>query len=253
MLVEFIAAEVEKEKEKGKDENDNSVFSWRAASVLELGSGPGLTGIAVAALKGSRVLLTDLEGPALTLARKNVEENAAEIERGGGSVAVAPLPWGERGAARRARSACSFASSPTVVIAADVIYDGALFSPLLETLEELAFGESKSDGSGDTDNGNDNTSASTRAHPPPSPSPPSPPPRILIAHVRRWKRDARFWAAARKRFEVIDVTPGKRSEKAGEGGEEGESGSKTPPCRYSSHEKGALRVFELVPKINSRR
>ena len=78
----------------------------------------------------------------------------------------------------------------------------------------------------------------------------------MIAHVRRWKRDARFWAAARKRFEVVDVTPGRRrSEKAndegeGEEGEKGEEREKRKnQKRYSSHEKGALRVFELFPKI----
>lgn len=270
MLVEFIAAEVEREKEKerevagdcGGDCNDDGAnnsskkaFSWRGASVLELGSGPGLTGIAVAALAGSRVLLTDLEGPALTLARRNVEGNAAEIEEGGGSVAVAALPWGERGAARRAAQEAAVSSSgiaphsffnPEAVIAADVIYDGVLFSPLLETLEELAFGEkSESGGSGGDDgNGENDASASSSSY--------FRPPRILIAHVRRWKRDARFWAAAKRRFEVIDVTPGRRkSEKAGEEaegaeGSEGEGGDLRR--RYSSHEKGALRVFELVPK-----
>ena len=289
MLVEFIAAEVEKEKERREDddgENNNGPFSWRGASVLELGSGPGLTGIAVAALAGSRVLLTDLEGPALTLARRNVGSNAAEIERGGGSVAVAALPWGQRGAARRAvAEAVSsdpslpsfFAAPPTAVIAADVIYDGALFSLLLETLEELAFGEGGSASAGASAGGGDNendtsSSASTRASSSPSSSSPSfTSPRILIAHVRRWKRDARFWAAAKKRFEVLDVTPpGRKSEKAGEGereregggdgaddgeGEQGSSSSKKGlgRRRYSSHEKGALRVFELVPKIKNSR
>jgi len=271
MLVEFIAAEVEREREKeeekereadgdcGGDCNDdgennssskNKAFSWQGASVLELGSGPGLTGIAVAALAGSHVLLTDLEGPALTLARRNVEGNAAEIEEGGGSVAVAALPWGQRGAARRAAGEAAVSSdprsfsNPEAVIAADVVYDGALFSPLLETLEELAFGETSGGSGSDNGNGNDASGSSS--------SPPFRPPRILIAHVRRWKRDARFWAAAKKRFEVIDVTPGRRkSEKAGEEaegaeGSEGEGGNLRR--RYSSHEKGALRVFELVSK-----
>lgn len=278
MLVEFIAAEVEREKEREKEKekereagggcggdcNDDDgedtssgkkAFSWKGASVLELGSGPGLTGIAVAALAGSRVLLTDLEGPALTLARRNVEGNAAEIEEGGGSVAAAALPWGERGAARRAaeeaavssNTASSFAA-PNAVIAADVIYDGALFSPLLETLEELAFGEtSESGGGGGGDDGSGENDASGS-----SSSSPFRPPRILIAHVRRWKRDARFWAAAKKRFEVFDVTPGRRkSEKAGEeaeGAEGSEGEGEALHHRYSSHEKGALRVFELVPK-----
>ena len=269
MLVDFVAAEVEREREgeRQKDEKGDAAFSWRGASVLELGSGPGLAGIAVAALAGSRVLLTDLEGPALTLARRNVEENAAEIEKGGGSVAVAALPWGERGGAQRAAEAVSdtwcFASPPTAVVAADVIYDGALFAPLLETLEELAFaggrGSSDGGGGGGDDNGNGASRAPPSSSSPPSlssHSPPSPPqpPRILIAHVRRWKRDARFWAAARKRFEVIDVThPGTRRRGGGRGGEgEGEGASEIGGGggkRYSSHEKGALRVFELVPKI----
>lgn len=256
ILVEFIAAEVEREKEKEKGRGEErgggatKGFSWRDASVLELGCGPGLAGIAAAALAGARVLLTDLEGPALTLARRNVAANAAEIKRNGGGVAVAPLPWGLPGAAQKAAEAVedtSF-SSPDAVIAADVIYDGALFSPLLETLEVLAFGAVGGGRDGDGDNGDNGNSAPASA-PGSSPSvSPHSPPRILIAHVRRWKRDTRFWAAARKRFEVLDVTPGK-PEAREEGGEKGKSGKSC--SRYSSHEKGALRVFELVTKKKS--
>ena len=91
-------------------------------------------------------------------------------------------------------------------VAADVVYDPALFAPLVETLSQ--FGR-----------------AGTR--------------RVLLAHVRRWKSDARFWKAARREWGVRDVT--------GAGGD-GADGPPPPARRSSSHERGAQKVFELIWK-----
>lgn len=277
MLVEFIASEIRRQGESGggsgggDDKNDDNkndtkktkkTFSWKGASVVELGCGPGLTGIAVASLAaGSRVLLTDLEGPALRLARENAEANAAEVERGGGGggVRVAELRWGSE-APFPCLSSCEFFDNGRVdaVIAADVIYDAALFAPLLRTLEDLAFPGSSGNGSGrGGGNGNDDDEQKEPKGSSPDRRPP-PPPRILIAHVRRWKRDARFWAAARKRFDVVDVTPRWKREGGGgeankeeeeeEGDDADDGGENNNGKRYSSFERGALRVFELVPR-----
>ena len=91
----------------------------RGKTVLELGAGVGLCGIAAAALGAQRVVLTDRE-PLLKLLRESVGANepdtAARCE-------VAALEWGEVGAR----------SAPAVdlVIAADVVYRR-------ETLPDLA-------------------------------------------------------------------------------------------------------------------
>ena len=137
------------------------------------------------------------------LTRANADANAAIIAAAGGSVSIAPLPWGDPGAPAAAASATHprFAT-PTAIVAADVVYDAALFEPLLTTLAVFA--------------------AIT------------PPPRILIAHVRRWKRDKRFWAAAKKGFTVTELDDGGQPVVASEDG------------HGSAHEKGSLRLFELV-------
>jgi predicted nicotinamide N-methyase len=60
--------------------------------VLELGSGTGLVGMAVAAVLGASVLLTDLPEIEGNLTR-NVKQNRPEIEALGGSVISAVLDW----------------------------------------------------------------------------------------------------------------------------------------------------------------
>lgn len=117
---------------------------------------------------------------------------------------MTPLPWGDESApAAAAATDPRRFSTPSIVIAADVIYDAALFDPLLTTL--AVYGAMR------------------------------PPPRILIAHVRRWKRDKRFWAAARKTFTVIELDGEGRVVMDGD-------------TTRSAHERGALRLFELAPR-----
>lgn len=64
-----------------------------ASSVLELGSGTGVVGIA-AACSGAHVVATDRAG-VLPLLRGNVQLNAAQIQAAGGSVRVMEYDWGE--------------------------------------------------------------------------------------------------------------------------------------------------------------
>ena len=66
----------------------------KGARILELGSGAGACGLFAAALGASRVLLTDVDEPALlALARSNVEKNAALLPADT-SVDVQGLVWG---------------------------------------------------------------------------------------------------------------------------------------------------------------
>ena len=169
---------------------------------LELGCGPGLAGAAWAAA-GARVVLTDLE-PCLPLAARSLELSGLADR-----ATVARLGWGEPGAVETATAAARAAGwgtsrpVPDLLLAADVVYNPMLFTPLLDTLAQFG-------------------TAGTR--------------RVLLAHVRRWKSDRRFWAAARREWEVKDVT-------------EGEEGGGEPDARRSSsHERGAQRLFELTWK-----
>ena len=176
---------------------------------VELGCGPGLAGVAWAAA-GARVVLTDL-APCLPLAERSVALSGL-----GDRATVARLAWGEPGGPALGAAAAAAAGwwaadaparpVPDLLLAADVVYDPALFAPLLTTLAD--FGR-----------------AGTR--------------RVLLAHVRRWKSDARFWKAARREWKVADVTDG------GDGSGDRDA---RPGRRGSSHERGAQRVFELTWK-----
>jgi len=162
----------------------------------ELGCGPGLAGVFWAAA-GARVVLTDLD-PCLPLAERSVQLSGLSDR-----ATVTRLAWGEPGGPGVAGAAAAAAgwgdlaarAAPDLLLAADVVYDPALFAPLLATLAE--FGRAGT-------------------------------PRVLLAHVRRWKTDRRFWAAARREWAVVDVTPGDHTARAS-----------------SSHERGAQKVFEL--------
>jgi hypothetical protein len=75
-------------------DDDNSVAAttdWRGLRVLELGSGCGLVALALAC-RGANVVATE-RAIALLLLEKNVEANAALVERRGGTLSCAALDW----------------------------------------------------------------------------------------------------------------------------------------------------------------
>ena len=76
------------------ENDDNSLASttdWRGLRVLELGSGCGLVALALAC-RGAHVVATE-RAIALPLLAKNVEANAALVERRGGTLSCAALDW----------------------------------------------------------------------------------------------------------------------------------------------------------------
>ena len=75
-------------------DDDDSVAAttdWRGLRVLELGSGVGLVALALAC-RGATVVATE-RAIALPLLEKNLEANAALVERRGGTLSCAALDW----------------------------------------------------------------------------------------------------------------------------------------------------------------
>uniref|UniRef100_A0A7N1A7M0 Uncharacterized protein n=1 Tax=Kalanchoe fedtschenkoi TaxID=63787 RepID=A0A7N1A7M0_KALFE len=92
----------------------------------------------------------------------NVEANAGLVKSG--SVLAAPLRWGE------AEDMEKLGREYDVVLASDVVYHDHLYEPLLESLSYLLGGDGRS--------------------------------AFVMAHLRRWKKEAAFFKRARKLFNV---------------------------------------------------
>ncbi|KAI0466655.1 putative methyltransferase-domain-containing protein [Xylaria cf. heliscus] len=111
-------------------------------SVLELGSGTGLLGIATAAMWQVEVVLSDLPEIMPNLAY-NIEQNQATVERLGGKISSGALIWGTK-SANDARFAN--ANHFNIILAADGIYDddhpellsSAIHENLLDSTESRA-------------------------------------------------------------------------------------------------------------------
>lgn len=106
--------------------------------VLELGSGTGLVGLAMAGL-GADVILTDMSSIYANLAR-NVEENAATIEYRGGSARAGVLDWTDptscnlRPDATEPSKTESISSKFPVILAADSLYSPEHPHMLVDTI-----------------------------------------------------------------------------------------------------------------------
>uniref|UniRef100_A0ACD5UZH3 Uncharacterized protein n=1 Tax=Avena sativa TaxID=4498 RepID=A0ACD5UZH3_AVESA len=136
-------------------------------SILELGSGTGAAGLALAAALPAHTFLSDLP-TALPNLLHNASLNAHLLDSRGGSVSVVSLPWGDA-AAMEAVLPPAPAARFDLVVASDVVYYETLVDPLIETLRFFVKGEVV----------------------------------FLMAHMRRWKRtDKKFFGKARKIFDI---------------------------------------------------
>lgn len=137
----------------------------RPLNVLELGSGTGLVGIVAAATLGAKVTVTDLPHVIPNL-QFNANANANVSTANGGIVHVAPLRWGE------ADDVEKVGREFDLILASDVVYHDHLYEPLVKTLQNLLLG----DGQGRMV--------------------------MVMAHLRRWKKESAFFKKAKKVFEV---------------------------------------------------
>ncbi|OMO56904.1 Nicotinamide N-methyltransferase-like protein [Corchorus capsularis] len=153
----------------------------RKLKILELGSGTGLVGIAAAVTLGANVTVTDLPHVIPNL-QFNVDANADVVAQKGGNVDVAPLRWGED------EDAVVIGREFDLVLASDVVYHDHLFEPLIQTLRFLLNG-----GEGDEKKV------------------------LVMAHLRRWKKDSVFFKKAKKLFDVetLHVDPPKEGSRIG--------------------------------------
>ncbi|KDO25906.1 hypothetical protein SPRG_08847 [Saprolegnia parasitica CBS 223.65] len=101
----------------------------QGASVLELGSGTGLVGLALACMGPASVVLTDLESHVAAL-QANVERNSARFSDGT-LVSVAALDW-------NTASADDATAPLDWIVGTDIAYMPEFYAPLLKTLQLLA-------------------------------------------------------------------------------------------------------------------
>ena len=137
-------------------------------SIIELGAGIGLCGLVCHQLKFKKVILTDLP-VALPLLNENIALNSAESVPG--SLTAMVLSWGVKDELDAVMK--SFPPDDRIVcIAADCVYWEVLFVPLFETLKSLVLDYHVD---------------------------------VVIAHVKRWKKDEKFFKMCRKvmRVEVL--------------------------------------------------
>jgi Lysine methyltransferase len=100
----------------------------KTSLVIDLGSGTGIVGIAMARLGYANVILTDLP-EALDLMHKNVVINP------GIRVSVEKLIWGD--ALPDTIKSSIISSREILITGADIIYRTSLFDPLLDTLDNI--------------------------------------------------------------------------------------------------------------------
>ncbi|XP_076960669.1 uncharacterized protein LOC143637103 [Bidens hawaiensis] len=137
--------------------------------ILELGSGTGVVGIAASAILGDDDTVTDLPHvlPNITF---NADANSDVLAPRGGRVHVAALSWG------KVEEMEAVGREYDIIIGSDVVYHDHLYEPLIETLRYLLLGGSNGDGDGGKV--------------------------FLMAHLRRWKKEAGFFKKAKKYFRV---------------------------------------------------
>lgn len=133
-------------------------------SILELGSGTGIVGIAAAAILGAKVTVTDLPH-VLPNIQFNVDANSKVLEQQCGFVDVAALSWGEN------QHMEAVGRDYDLILGSDVVYHDHLYDPLIKTLRFFLLGGGKKIA-------------------------------FVMAHLRRWKKESVFFKRAKKLFDV---------------------------------------------------
>jgi Predicted methyltransferase len=109
----------------------------RGKSILELGSGPGLVGIAAAILGSKEVILSDLSY-ALPLMKRNVELNKSTIESAQcEKIDCIEINWFSPPDIDSLYRCKKF---PEVILIADCVWLEELVTPLMDTLEKYCIG-----------------------------------------------------------------------------------------------------------------
>ncbi|KAJ4851462.1 hypothetical protein Tsubulata_014131 [Turnera subulata] len=144
----------------------------RPLKILELGSGTGLVGIAAALTLGATVTVTDLPHVVPNL-QFNADANAGELALHGGTLRVEPLRWGEEADVE------GIGRDFDLVLASDVVYHDHLYDPLIKTLHLLLCGADK-----EKEKKEEQEMV------------------FVMAHLKRWKKEAAFFNRARKLFDV---------------------------------------------------
>ncbi len=144
-------------------------------NAIELGAGLGLTGMYItkyfnersdSTIKFNKTILTDLP-EVMDILNTNILNNHLEQ-----NVACCPLDWNNISNVSEIFNAhFTDITSPPIVIAADVVYWECLFLPLVNILEELCMRGC----------------------------------RIITSHIRRWKKDQKFFQLCKKRHLTVDT------------------------------------------------
>jgi predicted nicotinamide N-methyase len=161
-------------------------------TVLELGSGVGLVGIAAGVLGARRVILTDLH-PNLDLLQRNIRENECHWKTTGGGGGGGSVSGCERMVCRECDWNCPPGRLSTsesddgdgeradVILVADCVWVDPLVEPLLSTVVAFA------------------TTTRTKTHHREDV-------RVLFSYQRRGKStDELFWTGLRRRFASVDI------------------------------------------------
>jgi hypothetical protein len=170
----FLCDYMEESMFKHVDVQSLSSESTGNLNILELGAGVGLCGIFIAALLQkkfpnlySHIILTDLS-EAIEGLDYNINLNKSSFESGKIFIESSVLCWGDDEVANLILIKFS---SPPLVIASDCIYYECLFEPFLKTLLVLINSGCK----------------------------------VIISHVKRWKKDSKFFAMCKKHNLVVEI------------------------------------------------
>ncbi|KAK1433281.1 hypothetical protein QVD17_10191 [Tagetes erecta] len=144
--------------------------------ILEIGSGTGVVGIVASAILGADVTVTDLPH-VLENMKFNAEVNSSVVGTRGGEVHVAGLSWG------KVEEMEVIGRDFDLIIGSDVVYHDNLYEPLIQTLKYLLLGDNNNNKINNI-NGDGHEKV------------------FLMAHLRRWKKEAGFFKKAKKWFRV---------------------------------------------------